>query len=138
MPERKRRILSLAATLALLGLNLVALNVLVAGWSTARLDLTEGGEFSISPATERILQSLDDDLVIHGYFSNRTHPKLAPLVPRVADLLDEYRALSGGRVKVEMVDPGEDETAEQEANDRFGVKSTPFRLASKYETGIGC
>jgi ABC-2 type transport system permease protein len=136
MAEREKRILSLSLTLLLAALNLVALNILVAGWSTARVDLTEGGEFSISPATERILQSLDDDLVIHGYFSRRTHPKLAPLVPQIEDLLDEYRAISGGRVKVEIVDPGENETAEQEAIERFGVNSTPFRLASKYESGI--
>jgi ABC-2 type transport system permease protein len=136
MADRKQRFTNLAITLGLLGLNLIALNVLVSGWSRARVDLTEGAEFSISGSTERILQSLDDDLVIHGFFSKRTHPKLAPLVPRIADLLDEYRALSNGRVKIELVDPGEDEAAEQEANDRFGVRSTPFRLASKYETGI--
>jgi ABC-2 type transport system permease protein len=136
MTERRSRLTSLGLTLALLALNLIALNVLVSSWTRARIDLTEGGEFSISSATERILQSLDDDLIIHGYFSRRTHPKLAPLVPQIVDTLEEYRALSGGRVKVEIVDPGEDEVAEQEANERFGVRSTPFRLASKYESGI--
>ena len=136
MANRRRNLLGLTITLLLLALNLAAFNVLISGWSRARVDLTEGGEFSISPATERILQSLDDDLVIRGYFSKRTHPKLAPLVPHIADLLDEYRALSGGRVKVEIVDPGDDESIEEEANGRFGVRSTPFRLASKYETGI--
>ena len=45
-------------------------------------------------------------------------------------------AVSGGKVNVEIVDPGEDETIEEEAADRFGVRSTPFRLASKYESAI--
>ena len=51
MDNRKHRFLSLALTLALLGLNIVALNYLMAGWSSARLDLTEEGMFSISAAT---------------------------------------------------------------------------------------
>jgi ABC-2 type transport system permease protein len=132
----KQRFLSLAITVALVALNLMALNYLISGWSTARLDLTEEGLYTISPATERILTSLDEDLTIYGYFSHRTHPKLAPLIPEIVDLLDEYRAVSRGRVHVEILDPGEDEEAEREAADRYGVTSSPFRLASKYESGI--
>ncbi len=136
MADRKSRYVSLGMTLALVGLNLLALNFLIAGWSTARLDLTSEGLYSITPATERILSSLDEELTVYGYFSSRTHPKLAPLVPQIVDLLEEYRAVSGGRVHVEILDPGENEDVEQEAADRFGVQSTPFRLASKYESAI--
>ena len=136
MADRKRRLTALIVTLALAGLNLVALNYLVADWSTARVDLTGEGIFSISPATKRILRSIDEDLAIYGYFSGRTHPKLAPLVPEVADLLDEYRAVSRGKIHVEILDPGENEEVEQEAAESFGVRSTPFRLASKYESAI--
>ena len=136
MVDRKSLISSLALTLALVALNLIAFNVLLSGWTTARLDLTEDHLYSISDSTKKILSGLEEDVLIYGYFSKRTHPKLAPLVPQIADLLDEYEALSRGRVKVEIIDPGEDEEAEQEANDRYGVESTPFRLASKYEAGI--
>ena len=136
MADRRRRLASLALTLALAGLNLVALNVLISGWSTARVDLTEEGLFSISDATERLLAGLDEDLTIYGYFSKRTHPKLAPLVPELTDLLAEYRAVSRGRVQVEILDPGENEEVEEDAADRYGVRSTPFRLASKYESAI--
>jgi len=136
MTDRKQRLVSLGLTVVLIGLNLIALNYLLSGWTTARIDLTEEGLFSISPATKRLLTSLDEDLTIYGYFSKRTHPKLSPLVPELVDLLNEYRAVSGGRIHVEIIDPGEDEEAEQEAADRFGVQSSPFRLASKYETGI--
>ncbi|UCF66862.1 MAG: Gldg family protein [Acidobacteriota bacterium] len=134
--DSKKRSLSLTVTLGLIALNLVAFNYLIAGWTTARVDLTEEGLYSISPATRRLLGSLDDELTIYGYFSKRTHPKLSPLVPEIVDLLDEYRAISRDRVYVELIDPGENEAAEQEAADRFGVQSTPFRLASKYESGI--
>jgi len=134
--DRTRRLKSLAVGLVLLGLNLLALNYLLAGWSGARIDLTEDGEFSVSPATRRLVTGLDEEVSIIGYFSERTHPKLAPLVPQITDLLEEYRTVSRGRVHVEWIDPGHDEEAEQEAADRFGVQSTPFRLASKYEAAI--
>lgn len=134
--EQKKKTLSLALTIALLFVNLVALNYLIAGFSSARLDLTQEGMFSVSQATRRILDSLDEDLVVTAYFSKRTHPKLAPLIPQIMDLLDEYRAVSHGRVVIERIDPGEDEEAEKEAADRYGVRSTPFQLASKYEAGI--
>ena len=93
MAATKNRALALVLTMALFGLNLVALNYLIGGWSGARLDLTEENVFSISPATKRILASLDEDLTIRGYFSKRTHPKLAPLIPEITDLLNEYRAV---------------------------------------------
>ena len=130
MVSRKSLIASLTLTLALLALNLIAFNALLSGWATARIDLTQDNLYSISDSTRKILSGLDEDVLIHGYFSKRTHPKLAPLVPRIVDLLDEYEALSRGRVKVAIIDPGEDEEAEEEANERFGVESTPFRMAS--------
>src|SRR5205814_6936387 len=131
--ERRVRVL---VTLGLLAANLLAFNGLLASWASARLDLTRDRMFSISPATRRLLGSLDDDLYVYGYFSKRTHPKLAPLVPQIEDLLEEYRALARHRLHVEILDPGENDRVEKEANDRFGVGSTPFRLASKYESGI--
>lgn len=134
--DHRARTVTLLGTLALIALNLVAFNGILANWSTGRVDLTEDRLFSITPATKQLLQSLEDEVTIRGYFSKRTHPKLAPLVPRIEDMLDEYRSISRGKVFVEIVDPGEDEEAEQEANSRFGVESTPFRLASKYESGI--
>ncbi len=135
LSTRQRRI-GVVVTLALLAGNLLAFNGLLSAWASARIDLTQDRRFSISPATRRLLASLDDDLYIYGYFSKRTHPKLAPLVPQIEDLLEEYRALARRRVHVEILDPGENDRIEQEANDRFGVASTPFRLASKYESGI--
>jgi ABC-2 type transport system permease protein len=136
MDPKRRRHLGVAVTLALFGANLIAFNALIARWDSARLDLTRDRVFSISGATRKMVSSLDDDLYIYGYFSKRTHPKLAPLVPQIEDLLGEYRALGRGRVHVEILDPGSSDRLEQEASDRFGVTSTPFRLASKYESGI--
>jgi len=132
----KKRTTSLILTLVLAALNLICLNFLISGWSTARIDLTDENLFSISPATKLILGGVDENLTIYGYFSKRTHPKLAPLIPELKDLLDEYRAVSGGKLHVEILDPGQNEEVEEEAASRFGVRSTPFHLASKYESAI--
>jgi ABC-2 type transport system permease protein len=136
MDTKRARRMSVALTLALFAANLIAFNALISRWDVARLDLTRDQAFSISSSTRKLVSSLDDDLTIYGYFSKRTHPKLAPLVPQIEDLLGEYRAMGRGRVHVEILDPGTSDKIEQEASDRFGVTSTPFRLASKYESGI--
>ena len=134
--ETRRRRFEALLTVGLVGLNLVAFNVLLGRLPPVRVDLTEDRLYSVSPATRAILESLDDTVTVIGYFSERTHPKLAPLVPQIEDTLAELSAVSGGRLRYEIIDPGADEQAEEEATGRYGVRSTPFRLASKFETGI--
>ena len=136
MASRRSGTRALLFTAILVAANLVVFQLLLARWPGVRLDLTRDHRYSIHPASAELLRSLEEDVTIVGYFSQRTHPKLAPLVPEIRDFLEEYRAASGGRVRIDMFDPGESEAVEQEANDRYGVQSTPFRLASKYETGI--
>jgi len=136
MTARTKKLLSITFTILLIVANLAALNYLIGGWTTARLDLTEENRYTISDTTRLTLRSLDEPVTVIGYFSNRTHPKLAPLVPQIEDLLDEYSALSRGKLTWQIVDPGENEAAEQEASQRYGVRSTPFQLTSKYEAGI--
>ena len=96
-----------------LGTGLLVLNLLLANfWLSAigslRVDFTEGNIYSISEPTENYLERLDEPLLIRGYFSAKTHPLLAPLVPRMKDLLKEYQVAGAGKVRVELVDPVED------------------------------
>ena len=39
----------------------------------------------------KLKDSLEQPLLLRGYFSERTHPMLSALVPRMQDLLEEYR-----------------------------------------------
>ncbi|MFQ5578256.1 MAG: Gldg family protein, partial [Anaerolineae bacterium] len=109
-----RRNAILAATL--LGLNLVALNGWLYPFSNIRLDLTAHKEYTLSQTTRDLLGNLQEPLLIRGYFSQKTHPLLAPLVPRIEDTLREYQIASGGKVMVEFVDPAKDPDKETEAN----------------------
>lgn len=120
----------------LVALNLLALNGLAAPLRGVRIDLTAQGEYSVSPVTRRLLEGLDEPLLIRGYFSSKTHPLLAPLVPRIRDLIEEYGALGGERVRAEFLDPTTDPQIEKEANQDYGIKSIPFQFASRHEASV--
>jgi ABC-2 type transport system permease protein len=120
---------------------LVLLNVLVANiWlhrmNHLRLDLTQGKLHSISEPTRFFLDRLREPLTIRGYFSAKTHPLLAPLVPQLRDLLQEYALAGGGRVQVELIDPARHPELELEANERFGIHATPFQVADRYQATL--
>jgi len=120
----------------LVGLNLLALNGIAAPLRGVRIDLTAQGEYSVSSVTRRLLDGLDEPLLIRGYFSSKTHPLLTPLVPRIRDLIEEYGALGGERVRAEFLDPTSDPEIEKEANQDYGIKSIPFQFASRHEASV--
>jgi len=130
----QRRAAQLA--IALVAANALVLNVWLAPVAQARVDLTENGEYSLSPATEKLVGHLDEPLLIRGYFSSKMHPILAPLVPQIRDLLEEYRIAGDGRVRLETFDPTTDEKLEKEAKDDFGIESVPLRFADRHEKGV--
>jgi ABC-2 type transport system permease protein len=127
---------SLKLSVALVLTNLLVLNVGLASVRTARIDLTERGEYSISPVTKKLLRRLDAPLLLRGYFSAKTHPLLAPLVPRIRDLLDEYEAVGGSKVIAEFIDPQENPAAEKEANEDYSIKSVPFQFADRHQAAV--
>ncbi len=134
--ERRRVRIDAVLAVVLLGANLVALNLWLAPVSRARVDLTADRLYSISPVTKRVLGQVDEPLVIRGYISERTHPLLEPLVPRVRDKVIEYDAIGGPLVTAEFIDPGQDEESEREANQRYGIQSTPFRFSDRHERSV--
>ncbi len=113
--------------LALVGLNLLAFNLLIAPASAARLDLTQHSEYSLSDVTKNLLMGLQEPLLVRGYFSEESHPLLAPLVPRIKDMLREYELASGGRLQLEFIDPLADPELEREANQIHGIRPTPLQ-----------
>jgi len=122
-------------SVVLVGANLVALNTCCSP-PGLRADLTAQGEYSLSPATRNLVGNLQEPMLIRGYFSERTHPLLAPLVPTIRDTLREYQIASGGKVKVEIVDPKDNEELETEANQVYGIQPTPFRISGRYEASV--
>jgi ABC-2 type transport system permease protein len=127
---------SLVLTAALLVVNLVFVNVWSYPLRGLRLDLTAQKEYTLSRATRDLLAGLQEPLLIRGYFSQRTHPLLAPLVPNIRDLLREYEIAAGGMIELEVIDPAEHPELEAEANQTYGIRPQPFQVADRYETSI--
>ena len=116
--------------------NLVAANLWMQGITGVRADLTEGRLYSLSEATHTYLDQLQEPLLIRGYFSAETHPLLAPLVPQLRDLLEEYQVAGKGKVRVEIVDPQQSPELEREAGEQYGIRPVAFQTASKYQAAV--
>lgn len=116
--------------------NAVASNLWLGQTRAFRVDVTEGNQYSISEATESYLNRLQEPLLIRGYFSSKTHPLLAPLVPKLKDLIEEYSVAGGSRVRVEFIDPTTNREAEEEAGQDYGIRPTPFQVADRYQSSI--
>lgn len=132
--EKKHSQWRLAAALA--AANLIAGNLWLGQLGWARADLTEGQVYSISGETKSYLRQLQEPLLIRGYFSAQTHPLLAPLAPRLRDLLKEYEIAGNGRVRVEFIDPQKDPALESEANSQYNIKPVPFQTENKYQASV--
>jgi ABC-2 type transport system permease protein len=116
--------------------NFVAANFWLQQITWARVDLTQGQNYSISAATRKYLASLKEPLIIRGYFSKKSHPLLQSLIPRLRDLLKEYAIAGNGKVHVEFVDPLEKPELEKEAQEKYNIKPGVFQSASKYQSAL--
>jgi ABC-2 type transport system permease protein len=132
---RSRRLAGVLAVVLVLG-NAIALDLWLSPVRRVRIDLTQDGAYSLSDSTHKILENLDEPMVIHGYFSERTHPKLAPLVPQIRDLLEEYRLAGHGKLRVEVVDPTDSDDAKREAKERFGIDPRPLPFTTQSEKSV--
>ncbi|HWN71836.1 MAG TPA: Gldg family protein, partial [Haliangium sp.] len=122
---------------ALVALNAVAANLWLQPVTAARVDLTEDQMYSLSEPTEKLLGSLEEPLILRGYFSQeRTHPLLVPLVPQLRNLLAEYEIAGDGRVQVEIFDPNTDEALEKEIDEKYGIKPVPASFSDRHETSV--
>ena len=120
----------------LVAANVLALNVWLFPVHGLRADLTADQKYSLSPATRDLVDNLQEPLLIRGYFSEKTHPLLAPLVPTIRDMMREYEVASGGKINAEIIDPREDEELEAEANQIYGIRPNPFRVSGRYESSV--
>ncbi|MDX1736698.1 MAG: Gldg family protein [Alphaproteobacteria bacterium] len=106
------------AVLGALGL-FVALNLVVAGVSGLRLDLTQEKLFTLSDGSEKLLQEMKDrPIEVTLYFSSelgREVPAYGAFAGRVRDMLNEFEAVSGGGVILREVDPKPFSPEEDEA-----------------------
>ncbi len=95
-----------------------------------RLDFTEDEQFTLSDATENILESLDGPVTITAYFSEDLPPDVARVKKDLKDLLVEYDNASGGKVVYQFINPGEDQETEMEAQ-QSGIQPIMINVREK-------
>ena len=129
---------ALGAITALVVLNVIGGNVWLHQVKSARLDITQNRIYSISDATKNVVNQLEEPLLIRGYFSSRTHPLLAPLIPTIRDLLTEYQIVGDGKILTEVIDPRtkENEHLEAEANRVYNIEPVPFQIADRHSSSM--
>lgn len=134
-PKMRPRRAATMLGVGLIAANALALNLWLAPLSRVRIDLTEDGAYSLSDSTKKIVNGLDERLLIRAYVSEKTHPLLAPVIPQLKDLLEEYRIIGGANVRVEVIDPLSDD-AKREAKERFSIEPSPIPFADEMERSI--
>lgn len=119
------------AFIVLFIINVAGANFWLDKVTSIRADLTANRMYSISPATKEMIAQLQEPLLIRGYFSEKTHPFLAPLVPTVRDFLQEYKSAGRGKIRSEFVDPRQSEELEAELKRKYGVEPAPFQISDR-------
>jgi len=106
MKPISRRVYALTA-IALAVVIFVAINIAAdAGLTTAKLDLTANGQFTLAQGTRNILANLKEPVTLRFYYSKQAASNYASVVAyaqRVRDLLGEYKALGHGNIVVEEI-----------------------------------
>lgn len=80
-----------------------------------RLDFTEDKQYTLSDATENILESLDEPVTITAYFSENLPPDINKVKKDFQDILTEYDNASGGKIEYQFINPNKDQETEMEA-----------------------
>ncbi len=106
--------------LAVLFLGVVMLSNL--GLRGLRLDLTQNRLYTLSAGTKQVLGEIKEPINLYFYFSRDAAGKQSPLImpyaARVREFLEEVTARSGGKIRLQVIDPqpfSEDEDRAAEA-----------------------
>ena len=105
--------------IAMAGILLLTTNLLVGNWfRNWRADLTEDGLYSISQSTRKVLSSLDEPITMQVYYTKalgEQAPQYGAHFQRVRALLERYRDMSRGRLRLTFINPQSFSDAEDRA-----------------------
>jgi hypothetical protein len=135
MTARTRQPWGDRATFALSALAAIAMVNVAAARVHGRVDLTEDRVYTLSPASRDAVRALPDQLTVAAYLPRQLPPELAPRARYLRDLLEEYRAASGGKLRLELHDAG-DARAEEDAS-RCGIAPTSYQVHRRQKLEVG-
>jgi ABC-type uncharacterized transport system involved in gliding motility auxiliary subunit len=125
-----------AVGLAVLVLVLVAVNFLVSR-VPARVDLTEGDIYTLSPGTRKILRSLESPVKVKLYVSQgeSVPVQLRGFAQRVEDTVREFKQAAGANLVVERYNPKPD-SEEEDAAQLEGIEPQQLFTGEQFYLGI--
>src|SRR3954470_6281929 len=122
--------------LAALVLVLVAVNFLVSR-VPARIDLTEGNLYTLSPGTRKILRGLQSPVKVKLYISqSESVPvQLRGFAQRVEDTVREFKQAAGSNLVVERYNPKPD-SEEEDAAQLDGIEPQQLYTGEQFYLGV--
>jgi ABC-type uncharacterized transport system involved in gliding motility auxiliary subunit len=133
----RTRIAASAIVLAIV--SFFAVNMTAEAWfSNARVDLTQNSLYTVSKGTREILESIPEPITLRFYFSEGVSVKYAGVRShggRVRDMLQRFESLSGGKVRLEVIDPEPLTEAEDQAVAQ-GITGAPTPAGEKIYFGL--
>jgi len=125
MSRRTVALASLAAAVVLF----VAVNVVAGNWlADLRVDLTQEGLYTLSPATRATLAKISEPVTLRFYYSpqlGREVPSYGVFADRVREMLQEYAAVAKGKIVLQVLDPQPFSPVEDRAV-AFGLQGVPL------------
>jgi ABC-type uncharacterized transport system involved in gliding motility auxiliary subunit len=112
------------AAVLFIGINVIADKTL----RSARVDLTQQRLFTLSDGSRKTLAKIDEPITVRFYYSKRLGneiPTYALYAQRVREMLEEYTSLSGGKLRLEVLDPIPYSAIEDRAV-AFGLQGVPI------------
>lgn len=107
---------------------LLVVNVLFRG---ARVDLTQGHLYTLSDGTKNILKSIDEPINLYFFWSDKGSqdiPQVRAYATRVREMLQEMASRSGGKLKLQVIDPLPFSEDEDRATS-MGLQAVPVSAA---------
>src|SRR5665213_2656879 len=124
---RRRLFTSVLGVLAVaaiaIGINMFA-DARLANW---HVDLTRSHIYTLSPGTRQVVRTLKEPITLRLFYSRRlgsTVPVYGAYADHVREMLSEYAAISGGKIKLEFYDPEPFSDTEDRAM-AFGLQGVP-------------
>jgi len=125
----KRKAALLYSIVLIIGI-VVLVNILASEYFV-RLDLTENNRYTLSDATEDILDDLNQPVTITAYFSEDLPQRIASTKSNFKDLLVEYSQRSDGMVNYEIINPSESEQNEKQIVKQTGIQPAMVNVRQK-------
>ncbi|MDC0303645.1 gliding motility-associated ABC transporter substrate-binding protein GldG [Flavobacteriales bacterium] len=116
----------------------IAINVLNSFLFT-RFDLTSEGRYTLSDTSTDLLENLEDVIYLKVYLDGELPAGFRRLRDRTREMLDEFRAYSGGSIEYEFINPSDqpDEKSRNELYRQLAKQGLmPTNIQIKAENGV--